>query len=1053
MPTLDELLALDGQQVPESPPKLSTPIGDLSQSDFLQLSLDVDRDESLKLRRQSLQQEENLFRKVTSPLEAAEKTFVEKMRAFQEPIPKVKPGTRVNVPEGGERETVDLPGFPAVSKEAFLDGLHGAFQGVLDATPVIGLVNQFYGTPPPVKTTPVGEDGRQGPGVGGSGFARFAPSIFRRIAENILLLRIGGAKAIGVLNAIETAGDLYAAEIADGLKRGEDPGIAAEKARERVLKPAGLAQLALSGLFAQATLGLSTGFEGARIAAVTGGKAAGKEALKVVGKNLAIDIPSATIETVADAFASGRGMDVDLLRGVGFTSLIVGAASSIAGIPAIKGGKVVPRSPDARPKGIVPDAETVKFSRETRKNLESGMADIEQLELELFPAKRGGAREAVQQSAEGVPAVKPARGATPTSKAPRTPAQDVGLTAGGKGAVDEAPNVTVKSPEPAASEQPTIRPPEALPENAPAARAFVEKNPGAFSGENPVPAGTAMKIAGLTRVTKPRRAAISAEQTKARGRKFKAAAAARKAAGGGVAGEKAFGKELKGKLTEGELESTAHLFTPDELDGIPNHVRGHPLFKNEFGVDEIGAFKTSNSIRALIEHGEIPQPAEIVKIGKVFGEDAAESIRIAAKRVPRKRKVREIIGEFLNIPKELKSAFDLSYTLRQGLTVTLGNPKLAKQGMGHQLQALMDEGYALKMDDSFHVPELIVTPKGETVDLTRLADKSGLERPSVRLGGAFKDREEAVMSQYIQTLALSDPSAFPKGTRTLGQVGKVLSRPVRATQRAGLTHINFLRDRSFKVVAADMIQTGGVDPSHPRAFRDLSSFLNAGTGRGGAGLFAGPWWNFLLWSPRFVTSRFEFWGRAGKLLSSPSTSAPVRKLVLKQLIGKAIAWTTIGVIAKIGSDVIGNDDIEVVTDPLDPRFLKFAMNDNTTIDISGGYGPALRQVAQQLAGQRTDPETRKRESLQRGRTAANFLRSKLAPIPSGVVEAVQGQTFEGEDVTPWSMLNTLLTPITIDQIDELIDEHGLAGLTLMVPEVLGAGASVFNKDRGKKSGL
>jgi len=177
----------------------------------------------------------------------------------------------------------------------------------------------------------------------------------------------------------------------------------------------------------------------------------------------------------------------------------------------------------------------------------------------------------------------------------------------------------------------------------------------------------------------------------------------------------------------------------------------------------------------------------------------------------------------------------------------------------------------------------------------------------------------------------------------------------------------------------------------------------------------------------------------------PTAHSVVRKQALQQLVGTAVAWGGLAAFAKVASDTLGNDDIEVVLDPRDPRFLKFAINDNTTIDIGGGYGQAIRFTTQMLTGDRRDPETSRIEALQRGRTMLNFGRSKLAPVPGATVDVAVGKDFTGQVVSPLGVLARLTTPISIQTLDEVIREHDIAGAALIIPEVLGSGVSVFEK--------
>jgi hypothetical protein len=235
------------------------------------------------------------------------------------------------------------------------------------------------------------------------------------------------------------------------------------------------------------------------------------------------------------------------------------------------------------------------------------------------------------------------------------------------------------------------------------------------------------------------------------------------------------------------------------------------------------------------------------------------------------------------------------------------------------------------------------------------------------------------------------------------------------------------------------------NPEAAKAFRDLASFINVSTGRGTTSAvlspFNGPWATALLYSPRFLTSRIEYWPRVAQAIA---TGAPAtRKMAIKQLVGKAAIFGGLAGLAKVASEAF-DWDVEVPLDPRDPRFLKIAFGEGTTVDMAAGYGQVFKLIAQVA----TDSQIKNARVVQKDwrRTVTNFGRNKLAPLPSLLVSLKEGRTPGGEDISlahPMNIVNQLITPIPFETLVEVTREHGATGLLLMAPETVGFGVNIF----------
>src|SRR5690606_27429964 len=97
------------------------------------------------------------------------------------------------------------------------------------------------------------------------------------------------------------------------------------------------------------------------------------------------------------------------------------------------------------------------------------------------------------------------------------------------------------------------------------------------------------------------------------------------------------------------------------------------------------------------------------------------------------RRAMDLAGELINVPRTLKSSYDLSAPLRQGFSLSVSHPKLASDAMGAQLRAFANRDYAVAMDRSLRSgPE------------AKIRDAVGLEMPSVEgFAADMSKREEA----------------------------------------------------------------------------------------------------------------------------------------------------------------------------------------------------------------------------------------------------------------------------------------------------------------------
>jgi hypothetical protein len=75
-----------------------------------------------------------------------------------------------------------------------------------------------------------------------------------------------------------------------------------------------------------------------------------------------------------------------------------------------------------------------------------------------------------------------------------------------------------------------------------------------------------------------------------------------------------------------------------------------------------------------------------------------------------------------------------------------------------------------------------------------------------------------------------------------------------------------------------------------------------------------------------------------------------------------------------------------------------------------------------------------------GNVIWRFLRSKLAPVPGAVVNTLDSQNMIGEPVTPGETAVSLVTPMSVGNIADVMEEQGITqGTAITLLGLLGMG--------------
>jgi hypothetical protein len=407
---------------------------------------------------------------------------------------------------------------------------------------------------------------------------------------------------------------------------------------------------------------------------------------------------------------------------------------------------------------------------------------------------------------------------------------------------------------------------------------------------------------------------------------------------------------LSGRYFKGEFAPPD--LSPEDITVLVESIRTQP------GLRVFTRINTRKALAAVLD-GEVPAPGQLKLLENAFGSELPE-VFLGRQRLYGKKesKVASAVVDILTIPKVLRSAWDMSFPLRQGVLLGAGRPKEWTGALLAQYKAwsptkarqintgLFDEAVANDLIGR-------VREDGRKAVDVFFPDVEG----ALGVAGKMSAREEA----YISGIASSLPG-------------------IRLSARSFNTMGNKLRvDVAIKMKRN--IERGGATASDDQ-LDDIARFVNVFSGRGSLGKAEalGDVLNIGFWSPRLFMSRIQ----APLQLLNPT----VRADAARSLAAAFMTGTTMLGLMKAS----GLGDVNL--DPRSPdfglvRFGRLRMN------VWGGYQQMMRYTAQFATGKATvpfipgkDPETKERTPAQ---TAFKYARSKLSP---GIVSILANEMFQ-----------------------------------------------------------
>ncbi len=467
-------------------------------------------------------------------------------------------------------------------------------------------------------------------------------------------------------------------------------------------------------------------------------------------------------------------------------------------------------------------------------------------------------------------------------------------------------------------------------------------------------------------------------------------------------------------------------------------------FLEDLAAKKLGATVTADEARevyGLAKQAENAKAAMAADPADAPGDPLHEAYGLAVvKLVDRVNELKsdrpytlwERAGQLMNIPRSAASTLDLSMGLNQGWGM---------MATGRWREAMVRQFDYFGSEQGFQKLRAYIYSHPDYA--AAMEAKLGL----TDLGHGLSGREEQFMSDMVEQANkwISDRTGLPN--------------VVRASTRAYVGGLNYMRFMRF-VDLKNAAMLAGEDVSRgSKTLRDLADTVNDFTGRGtfGRGSFgraltnAGPILNAMLWAPRKFAGTINMFNPWRYL--NPAISPTARKAALGQLIGATAQTGAIIAMARAAG-------FDVDLDPTSTNFLKIQLpgTDHATVDLTGGNGVYLRYLTRMVVGhERTqqgryvDLESGKPFSANRGTITADFMRNKLAPIPSTIVDAVWGPAFGG----PFSVTKEMrdkLFPMTASDLITLTMQNpeNLAAIVPALSSIFGTQLQV--SDPSTKSG-
>lgn len=431
-------------------------------------------------------------------------------------------------------------------------------------------------------------------------------------------------------------------------------------------------------------------------------------------------------------------------------------------------------------------------------------------------------------------------------------------------------------------------------------------------------------------------------------------------------------------------------------------------------------------------------------------------------------------SEYLNVPRSLMTAADVSYVFRQAIIPALRHPKLAYDAFLKSLSAFKSATKANELMQELAASPEWATNGKEGVHWTQHDGKTPEE--------AFYGSR--VIREWFKNLEKIHPDAskynwVEASERSFTYFLNKIRQDVHTYNRNQLTNLGF-KEGSYVPGTKDWV--AGENDS---VFRKAASWANVITGRGEYP--KGPGYvretlrssqgllNAIMFSPRMMIARltalnpktyYDYFSTAKQ--SSGSTSMAAKATLLGPVLDMATFMAIASTVTAATAAAVGGS---VEKDPRSSDFMKVKVG-NTRFDLFGGFLPFVRTAAQFVTNERKTKYGNIQGTTKQD-VMSSFLRGRLAPIPALTVDALAGKDITGSSFwgptpdiasgrTPLTgesagdVVKTLgsqvgqdIFPLAYQDIVKAYQEDPWVGLASIIPSLTGVGVSthtpLFNK--------
>lgn len=379
----------------------------------------------------------------------------------------------------------------------------------------------------------------------------------------------------------------------------------------------------------------------------------------------------------------------------------------------------------------------------------------------------------------------------------------------------------------------------------------------------------------------------------------------------------------------------------------------------------------------------------------------------------------EHASEPFNAARAMMTSLDVSAVLRQGGFIAVGNPARAAKAIPDMLRSMFSEEKAYQINKAIFEREN-----------APLYHRDGLFLSEPGYGGLNPQEEK-----FVSRIAGKLPG-------------------VKQSERAYVTFLNKLRADSYDAMVRTLAKNGEATAEEGAA---IANFINVATGRG---KLDGKWqksadaMNTIFFAPRYITSRFQlltgqpftggFKNAAEAALGKASLPGSVRT---RKMIAQEYAKYLIGmgVVYSLGAAAGGY----LEADPRSSDFGKIKFGE-TRLDPTSGLSAATVFLSRLASGSTKTAKGEIQPLRGEGSTQnaagvmGRFVWSKLAPIPSAVVNTITGENLVGQKTGLLREAARLFIPIGIPDIYDAMQEQGVPkGTATSLLSLAGMGMNTY----------